>query len=108
MNHALFFRILATGGLLGLILFLGLAYGTGGWIAAVPLMFPAPGILLNHRYTFAWASMIIIFYLGWLASEIGAPQELGWEIYAATVCSLAAFVGCLLYVRLTRDVKPQS
>lgn len=108
MNHALVFRILATGGLIGLIVLLGLAYGKAGWIAAIPLMFPVPGVLLNHRYTFAWASMIIIFYLGFLASEVGAPQELGWEIYAASACSLAAFVGCLLYVRLTRDAKPQS
>ncbi|GEM_PF-3394138 len=102
MNHAIIFQLLAQGGCLGLFVFLGLGYGTPGWLAAIPLLLPLPGLLMRRRYTFAWTSMLVIFYLGWLASEVAAPQNLSWSVYAALGSALACFIGCLMYVRVTR------
>lgn len=109
MNHALIFRLMATLGLIILALTLGLGYGKPGWFFAIPLVAPLPGMLRNHRYTFAWTSMLVIFYLGWLASEVAAPQVLPWSIHVALVSSLACFVGCMMYVRVTRpDVTAET
>lgn len=103
MNHAAIYRWLALLGSLGLILMLGLGYGTPGWIAGIPLYLPLPGLIIKHRYTHAWASMLVIFYLGFLASEVAAPQQVSWTIHAALLASLASFIGCMMYVRVTRS-----
>lgn len=107
MNHALLYRFLAIAGCIGLMVFLGLSYGNAGWLFALPLLAPLPGLLLKHRYTYAWASMLIIFYLGWFLSEVAAPQTLTWPVHAALVSALSSFLGCVMYVRVTRG-RPAS
>lgn len=108
MNHALIFRTCAVVGCMLLIPMLGLGYGNIGWLFSLPLIAPLPGMLLNHRYTYAWASMLLIFYLGWLASEVAAPQQLPWQLHVALGASLAGFIGCIMYVRLTRPAAPHD
>ena len=72
-------------------------------LKALPLALPLAGILSGRRYTYQWASMLILAYFAegvvraW--SERGAAQALaGAEI----VLSLAFFVAAVAYARLTR------
>ncbi len=72
-------------------------------LKALPLALPLTGILIGRRYTYQWASMLILAYFAegvvraW--GERGAAQALaGAEI----VLSLAFFVAALAYARLTR------
>jgi uncharacterized membrane protein len=72
-------------------------------LKALPLAFPVPGILAGRRYTYQWASMLILAYFAegvtraW--SERGVSQALaGAEI----VLSLVFFAATVAYSRLTR------
>lgn len=72
-------------------------------LKALPLAFPLPGILSGRRYTYQWASMLILAYFAegvtraW--SERGASQALA---AAEIVLSLAFFAAAVGYARLTR------
>jgi uncharacterized membrane protein len=105
-------RNLATAALIGLIV-LGLAWEL--WLAplrpggslmalkALPLATALRGILDGRRYTFQWASMLILAYFAegvtraW--AERGASQYLA--ILEAAL-SLAFFAAAVSYARLTR------
>ena len=72
-------------------------------LKALPLALPLAGILAGRRYTYQWASMLI---LGWFAegvmrawSERGASQALA---AAEISLSLLFFGAAVLYARLTR------
>ena len=72
-------------------------------LKALPLALPLAGILAGRRYTYQWASMLI---LGWFAegvmrawSERGMPQALA---AAEIVLSVLFFGAAVSYARLTR------
>jgi uncharacterized membrane protein len=105
-------RLVGAGALLGLLL-LCLAWEL--WLAplrpggsllalkAAPLALPLAGILSGRRYTFQWASMLILAYFAegvvraW--SERSTSQALA---LAEIALSLAFFVSTVAYARLTR------
>ena len=105
-------RLAAAGSLVALIL-LCLAWelwaaplrpgGSLMALKALPLALPLPGIVAGKRYTFQWASMLILAYFtegvvrAW--GERGAGQALA---AAEIVLSLAFFVAAVTYARLTR------
>jgi uncharacterized membrane protein len=105
-------RVVAAGALLGLLLlclagelwFAPLRPG-GSLLAlkAAPLALPLAGVLSGRRYTYQWASMLILAYFAegvvraW--SEHGASQALA---LAEVALSLAFFVSAVAYARLTR------
>ena len=72
-------------------------------LKALPLALPLPGIVAGKRYTFQWASMLILAYFtegvvrAW--GERGAGQALA---AAEIVLSLVFFVAAVTYARLTR------
>jgi uncharacterized membrane protein len=72
-------------------------------LKALPLTFPLRGILEGRRYTFQWASLLILAYFAegitraW--AERGASQHLA---IVEVVLSLAFFAAALSYARLTR------
>lgn len=74
----------------------------GSWLAlkALPLALPLPGILAGRRYTFQWASMLILAWFvegvmrAW--SEHGLSQGLA---VAEIVLSLAFFACAVAYAR---------
>jgi len=77
----------------------------GSWLAlkCLPLLLPLRGILHGRRYTFQWASMLILAYLAEgivrAMTETGAGQGLaGLE----TALALTFFVATVGYARLTR------
>jgi len=72
-------------------------------LKALPLALPLGGILKGRRYTYQWASLLILAYLAegvtraW--SESGAARGLaGLEI----VLSLVFFAAAVSFARLTR------
>jgi uncharacterized membrane protein len=72
-------------------------------LKALPLLFPLRGILRGNRYTYQWASMLILAYFAegvtraW--SERGTSQLLaGTEI----LLSVAFFAATVAYAKLAR------
>jgi uncharacterized membrane protein len=72
---------------------LPLAGGLAGALAALPLLAPLPGLWRGHAYTCAWASMLVLFYIGGLLVFRG-PLTLPLAAIGA-----AEFLALLLYVR---------
>jgi uncharacterized membrane protein len=102
----------ACGSLIGLI-FLCLAWELrlapvqpgGSWLAlkCLPLLAPLFGILNGKRYTYQWASMMILFYFS--EGVVRATTEMGpaqWLAIAETMLALVFFVATVGYARLTR------
>ena len=106
------FRAIALASLTSLLL-LGLAWEM--WLAplrpggsllalkAAPLVLPLAGIYAGRRYTYQWASLLVLAYFAegviraW--SESGLAQSLAAAESVLSALSFAALVG---YARLTR------
>ena len=77
----------------------------GSWLAlkCLPLLAPLFGILRGRRYTYQWASMLILLYFteGTVraTSESGASQ---WLAVGEIALSLAFFGAAIGYVRRSR------
>jgi len=82
----------------------------GSWMAlkALPLLLPLLGVLNGRRYTYQWASMLILAYLAEgvvrAASDSGTAAALA---LAQVLLALAFFVSAIFYARLTRESQPQ-
>lgn len=101
------------------LIFLGLAWELwlaplrpgGSWLAlkVLPLLPPLMGILHGRRYTYQWASMLILAYFaeGVMRAfgDAGASAALA---LAEALLSLIFFVSAVLYARLTRLSQPRS
>ena len=81
----------------------------GSWLAlkALPLLFPLMGILHGRRYTFQWASMLILAYLAEglvrAASDTGSSANLA---IVEVVLALAFFASAVFYARLSQPNSP--
>jgi uncharacterized membrane protein len=77
----------------------------GSWLAlkCLPLLAPLFGILNGRRYTYQWASMLILLYftegIVRATTEHGTAQAMA---ISATVLSLIFFCASVGYARLTR------
>ncbi len=77
----------------------------GSWLAlkCLPLLAPLFGILNGRRYTYQWASMMILLYFAEgivrATTEKGRGQSLA---IAETTLSLVFFIAAVGYARLTR------
>jgi len=77
----------------------------GSWLAlkALPLTLPLTGVFSGKRYTYQWASMLILAYFAegvtraW--AEPGFSRTLAW---AEIILSLAFFAAAVSFARLTR------
>jgi len=73
-------------------------------LKALPLLLPLFGILRGKRYTYQWASMLILFYFtegvvrAW--SDTGLSSQLA---LCEVVLSLIFFVCAIFYAKLTRN-----
>jgi len=82
----------------------------GSWLAlkALPLLPPLLGILHGRRYTYQWASMLILGYFAEGSvrafSDTGSGAALA---LAEALISLVFFVSAVLYARLTRLSQPR-
>ncbi|MBE0614670.1 MAG: DUF2069 domain-containing protein [Burkholderiales bacterium] len=83
----------------------------GSWLAlkVLPLLLPLMGVLHGRRYTYQWASMLILAYFAEGAmrafAESGASATLA---LAEALLSLAFFVSAAFYARLTRRSQPRT
>lgn len=81
----------------------------GSWLVlkCLPLLAPLFGILNGRRYTYQWASMLILLYLTEgivrATSETGASQ---WLAISEVLLSLLFFCATIGYARITGTRKP--
>jgi uncharacterized membrane protein len=82
----------------------------GSWLAlkALPLLSPLLGILRGRRYTYQWASMLVLAYFA-----EGAVRALGDGGRSAALAlteillTLVFFISAVSYARLTREAQPR-
>ena len=77
----------------------------GSWLAlkCLPLLAPLFGILHGRRYTYQWASMLILLYF--TEGIVRATTEKGpsqWLALSEIALSLIFFCASVAYARLTR------
>ena len=77
----------------------------GSWLAlkCLPLLAPLFGILNGRRYTYQWASMLILLYFteGIVrAATVKEPSQ--WLAISEIALSLIFFCASVAYARLTR------
>ncbi|EXI79384.1 MAG: putative membrane protein [Candidatus Accumulibacter appositus] len=83
----------------------------GSWLAlkSLPLLAPLFGILNGRRYTYQWASMLILLYftegIVRATTETGMGQTLA---IAETMLALTFFCASVAYARLTRPSSTQT
>jgi len=83
----------------------------GSWLAlkCLPLLAPLFGILNARRYTYQWASMLILLYL--TEGLVRATSEGGlsqWLAISETLLALLFFGSTVAYARLTGTRKAAS
>ncbi|MDS4014925.1 MAG: DUF2069 domain-containing protein [Candidatus Accumulibacter sp.] len=77
----------------------------GSWLAlkCLPLLAPLFGILHGRRYTYQWASMMILLYftegIVRATTETGTGQSLA---IAETALAITFFIAAVAYARLSR------
>ena len=74
----------------------------GGWLGvmlALPLLAPALGLWRAHPYTYAWASMLVVLYLGGFLMEASTHAERRPVALALAFIAAFEFVAMLLFVR---------
>jgi len=67
-----------------------------------PLALGVRGILHGRPYTCAWTSLLSMAYFIHGATFINEPGLIRWLAALEIALSLLLFLGCVLYVRLTR------
>ena len=83
----------------------------GSWLAlkALPLLLPLMGILHGRRYTYQWASMLILAYVAEGAARSFGDYGIGAALaLAEALLALIFFVSAVLYARLTRLSQPRT
>lgn len=73
----------------------------------LPLLAPLFGILNGRRYTYKWASLLILLYFAEglvRAASDAAPSR--WLALGEVALSVAFFAAAVTYVRLTRAPRP--
>jgi uncharacterized membrane protein len=83
----------------------------GTWMAlkALPLLLPLLGILHGRRYTYQWASMLILAYFAEGVMRAFGDRGMSAALASAEVLLTTIFFGsAVFYARLTRDSQPRS
>ena len=83
----------------------------GSWLAlkALPLLLPLMGILHGRRYTYQWASMLILAYVAeGVVRSFGDYGMSAALALAEALLALIFFVSAILYARLTRLSQPRT
>ena len=70
-----------------------------GWLLALPLLLPLPGLWRGKPYTYAWCSMLVVFYIGALLAEAWANPEGATRAFALASLALVDFFALVFYVR---------
>jgi uncharacterized membrane protein len=76
-------------------------------LKAMPLLLPLLGILRGKRFTFQWASMVILLYF--MEGTVRAYADVGvsaWLGMLEIVLSLTFFIAAILFARWAVQNKP--
>lgn len=80
------------------------ANGSLLFLKALPLLGPLFGILKGRRYTYQWASMLILLYFIEGAVRAWSDQGLSAQLAMIETMLSLIFFGCaIFYARLTRN-----
>jgi uncharacterized membrane protein len=77
----------------------------GSWLAlkALPLAVPLVGVISGRRYTYQWASLLILAYFAEGTTRAWAETGLSRTLAAAEIIlALAFFAAAVSFARLTR------
>jgi uncharacterized membrane protein len=83
----------------------------GSWLAlkTLPLLLPLMGILHSRRYTYQWASMLILGYFAeGVMRGFGEPGTGAALALAEALLALVFFFSAVFYARLTRESQPRA
>ena len=83
----------------------------GSWLAlkALPLLLPLMGILHGRRYTYQWASMLILaYFVEGVVRAFGDSGTNAVLALAELLLTLIFFASAVLYARLTRHTQPRA
>jgi len=70
-------------------------------VIAALLLLPLPGLIRGRSYTYAWASMLVAFYVaGYLADGYARP-ETRLSAFALAAVAAVDYVGLMMFVRFT-------
>lgn len=81
-------------------LLVAMARASVGLLLVLPLLAPARGLWRGDRYTYAWLSMLIVFYCAGLLAEAYMRPTMAWPLRAASIVAAIEFVSVVLFVRL--------
>lgn len=95
-------RRLALAAHFGLLAALPAAGRLPGALLALPLLLPLPGLWRGRPYTYAWASMLVIFYVAAFVAEAWAQPDRRAVAIGLAVVAAAEFAALILYVRFRR------
>lgn len=85
---------------LGLLVALPAIAQLPGALYALPLLLPLPGLWRGRPYTYAWSSMLIVFYVAGLL--VAAKSGGGAQWLAPATLAAVEFCALVLYVRFNR------
>ena len=83
----------------------------GSWLAlkALPLLLPLRGVLGGRRYTYQWASMLILAYFCEGAMRAFDESGRAAALASAEIALTLVFFFCAVYyARLTQTTQPRS
>jgi uncharacterized membrane protein len=84
---------------IGLIVALPLVAGPSGLIIALPLLLPLPGLWAGRPYTYAWSSLLVVFYVGGFLMEGWAHPRRSTLSFALAALAAIEFCALMFYVR---------
>ena len=82
-----------------LVVALAAAAGLTGALLALALLTPARGLWLGRPYTYAWCSMLVVFYVGAFLMEASTHADRRPVALALAVVGALEFCLLLLFVR---------
>jgi uncharacterized membrane protein len=97
-----------------------IAGGLGRWVLAqpswprglmavlllAPALLPIRGLLRRDRRTYAWGTLCLVPYIVvGITEAVANPSNRNWAA-GCLLLSFGAFIACIAYLRLTRDVQP--
>lgn len=64
-----------------------------------PLLLPLRGLLHGRSYTYAWTSLLALFYFMVGAFNASGPMGRPWLAWLEISCSILLFIGSIFFVR---------
>lgn len=83
-----------------IVIALPVSGGVLGALAAVPLLAPVRGLWRGRPYTYAWASLLVVFYAGAFLMEAYTHHARSGAALGLAALAAAEFCALLLFVRL--------